>query len=137
MDQSEISDIIGVIGLRYPRNDVLPPTLDTKAARDAVVKVWHDVLGDLPGEDVRAVLAHWSKTQRFAPDPSELRQRALDLDGLRPERIELLRQMVQGETIGETKRQELAALEAGAPLSPESRAEMLARRPPEYAALGQ
>lgn len=137
MNLSEVADLIVLIRTRYPKNDVLPMTHMTDEAQRAVVQTWHDVLGDISGGDVLAVFRQWSKTQRWAPDPSELRQRALDLDGLRPERIELLRQMVQGETIGETKRKELADLEAGAPLSPESRAAMLARRPPEYVALGQ
>lgn len=116
MNAKEIAAIIGLIQIRYPRNEVLPPSDADQATQRAVVAAWQMVLDDVSAEDANAALLRWFKTQKWAPDPSELRMLALDLDGARTQRITELRRWLDAGTISPEARRELTDLENGAPL---------------------
>lgn len=116
MKDSEIMTIMGLIRARYPGNQVVPSMTASEEEIALAVQVWHLSLEGAAIADVMTVLHHWFQTSRFAPDPSELRTKALDLDGRRPRRMEMLRRCLKGDSITPEQLRELRELEAGAPL---------------------
>lgn len=118
MTESQIMTLMALIRARYPGNQVVPPTNATDEEVNLAVSTWRVSLEDAMPADVMAALNQWFKVSRFAPDPSELRTKALDLDGNRPRRIKFLQQCVQGDSINAEGLAELKALLDGAPYRP-------------------
>lgn len=116
MNHSEILELMALIRLRYPKNDVIPASDEAEETLVAAAKTWEMTLDDVSAEDASAALLRWFKTQKWAPDPSELRMLALDLDGARTRRISDLRRWQDAGTISPEARRELTDLENGAPL---------------------
>lgn len=77
MNKAEVADMLGLICVRYPnakRSD--NPELEVLTS--------HMVLADVPNAAVQAALIKWFKTQRFAPDPAEIREIVLFETGIVP-----------------------------------------------------
>lgn len=67
MNAQEVSVVIGLVAARYPGAKML------EADQKLTVQAWTMTLDDVPFEAVQPVLARWFKTEKWAPDPSEIR----------------------------------------------------------------
>ena len=70
MNQSDVKKLLAVIAARYPNSKVWGET-DEQA--QLTVKAWHMTLDDVSLGDAQSVLVRWFKTEKWAPDPSEIR----------------------------------------------------------------
>jgi hypothetical protein len=117
MNERDVTTLLGLIQARYPKATLYPAMSDPQQALALTVKVWAGVLDDVRGEDVLTVFHQWSKNEKWAPDPSELRERAMNLDGRRLKRIFDLRLSYRaGGLTNPDAQAELAELESGQPL---------------------
>lgn len=105
-----------MVEIRYPTAILKRSGVPDDEAVAGTIKAWGMVLDDVSAEDVFSVWHVWMKSQKWAPDPSELRLRALDRDGRRPARMQQLQRALDAGTCTLEMRWELAELEAGAPL---------------------
>lgn len=76
MNGKEVAAVLALIAARYPTAKVFEQ--DPKLTQQA----WTMTLDDVPYEAVQPVLARWFKTEKWAPDPAELR--ALIADAVQP-----------------------------------------------------
>lgn len=72
MTQDECSRLLTLIAARYSTSKLW----EQDAALTA--RVWHMSLADVPYDVAEAVLQVWFRTQKWAPDPSEIRGMAAD-----------------------------------------------------------
>lgn len=77
MTEQEVARLLLVIAARYPSSKLLGQEEALTA------RAWHMTLADVPYAEAERALADWFKTEKWAPDPSELRSavaaRLLDL----------------------------------------------------------
>lgn len=71
MTGQETAQLLALVQARYPHRNAGEPL--------ATVRAWHMTLGDVPYWAAEAVLAEWFRTERWAPDPAELRTQILAL----------------------------------------------------------
>ena len=71
--RAEITELLGILGVAYPRN-----ALDEKALRQAV-PVWHQLLGDLDFGLLEAAAQMHCTASPWFPSIAEIRTLALDL----------------------------------------------------------
>lgn len=69
MTEQETARLLLVIAARYPTSKAVH---EDESLR---VKAWHMTLADVAYADAERALVQWFKTERWAPDPSELRNR--------------------------------------------------------------
>jgi hypothetical protein len=67
MNTNEVQALLGLIAARYPASKMFEQDLSI------TVQAWTMSLDDVPADAVQPVLARWFKTEKWAPDPSELR----------------------------------------------------------------
>jgi len=67
MNAKEVSIVIGLVAARYPGAKMF------EADQKLTVQAWTMTLDDVPFEAVQPVLAKWFKTEKWAPDPAEIR----------------------------------------------------------------
>ena len=70
MNQSDVKKLLAVIAARDPNSKVWGET-DEQA--QLTVQAWHMTLDDVSLGDAQRVLVTWFKTEKWAPDPSEIR----------------------------------------------------------------
>lgn len=66
MNAQDVGIVLGLIAARYPNAKL-------GQDEDMTIQAWTMTLADVPIEGAKEALARWFKTQRWAPDPSELR----------------------------------------------------------------
>lgn len=66
MNAQEVGIVLGLIAARYPNAKL-------GQDEDMTIQAWAMTLSDVPLEGAKTALANWFKTQKWAPDPSELR----------------------------------------------------------------
>jgi len=71
VNAGETAQLLALVQARYPGRNAGDPV--------ATVKAWQMTLADVPYWAAEAVLGEWFRTERWAPDPSELRSRILTL----------------------------------------------------------
>lgn len=69
MTVQEAAALVALVKARYPQF----PVADAEAA----ARAWQMTLRDVPYEACELVLGEWFRTQRYWPDPAELRNRVL------------------------------------------------------------
>lgn len=67
MNQQQVAKLLLVIAARYPTSRLL------EQDEALTVQAWHMTLSDVPYEAAEKALADWFRTEKWAPDPSELR----------------------------------------------------------------
>lgn len=73
MTAQQVAELIALVKLRYPNAKLGQESADPQKAIAGMVKVWHMALSDVPFDAAMRVLELWFKTQKWAPDPSEIR----------------------------------------------------------------
>ena len=67
MTIQDVTRLIAMCKARYPRANWSPDEMLT-------IQMWHDALGDLPGEAVLTTAREMMRRSEFPPDPAEIRQ---------------------------------------------------------------
>lgn len=69
MTRQDVAKLLLVIAARYPTSKLWAQS------EELTVKAWHMTLADVNYPDAERALAEWFKSEKWAPDPSELRGR--------------------------------------------------------------
>lgn len=70
MNQQEVAKLLLVIAARYPTSKLL------EQGEELTVQAWHMTLDDVPYPAAERALVAWFKDEKWAPDPSEIREGA-------------------------------------------------------------
>lgn len=76
MNETDVAELIALVKLRYPHAKLGQESAEPEKALAGMVRVWHMALSDVPRDAAERALERWFKTEKWAPDPSEIRTAA-------------------------------------------------------------